>query len=141
MKKWMILAAMLAIVAAAALPALAQDGERDSGSSGGDSGGHVVANTTPSSGASEDGDLSYSTDPAPADGSSEASVAAPSGASTSGRSSELPAPAPSRDADSGGCSNTDDVSLGSVPAGNGGGDSASVTAASAPSCSFVVVEE
>jgi hypothetical protein len=137
MKKLMILAAMLAMVAAAAFPALAQNEERDSGNSG----GQVEANTTPSSGASEDGNLSYSTDPAPADGSSETSVVAPSNASTSGSSSELPASAPSGDSDSGGCFNADDVSLHSVPADNRGGDSAALTAASAPGCSFVLVEE
>ena len=71
MKKLMILAVMLAMAAAAAIPALAQDREQDASNARGNSGGSVVANTTPSSGGSEDDNLSYNADPAPADGSSE----------------------------------------------------------------------
>ncbi len=135
MKKLMMLAVALAMVTAAAIPALAQDNERDAGDAGGDSGGSVVANTTPSSGGSEDDNVPYNADPAPADGSSETPVAAPK----SGSGSEILVPAPDKDADSG-CSDADKISLRSVPADDGGDDSGSVTAASAPGCSEIPVE-
>ncbi len=134
MKKLMILAVMLAIVAAAAIPALAQDKERDAGNADGNSGGSVVANTEPAD-SSDDGNVAYNADPSPADGSSEISVDAPAGASTSDHSSEIAVPAPSGGSESGGCSDADKVSLRSAPADNGGDDSGSVTAASAPGCS------
>ena len=76
-----------------------------------------------------------------ADGSSEIIVAGPAGDSTSGSSSEIPVPAPSGGSDSGGCSDADKIALRSAPADNGGDDSGSVTAASAPSCSYDVIEE
>ena len=139
MKKLMILAVMLAMVAAAAIPALAQDKERDSGNSGEDSGGSVVANPTPSSGGSEYDDVSYNADPA--DGSFEVSVPAPAGAKASGSSSEISVPAPTGGSESGGCSDADKISLRSAPENNGGDDSGSVIAASAPGCSYVVIEE
>ena len=120
MKKLMI----LAMAAAAAIPALAQDNERDAGNAGENSVGSVVANTAPGSGGSEDDNISYNANPAPADGSSEISVPAPNGAS-----------------DNGGCSNADKISLRSAPADNGGDDSGSVTAAPAPGCSEVPIEE
>ena len=135
---------MLAVVlamGAAAIPALAQDKEKDAGDAGENSGGSVVANTTPSSGGSEDDNLSYNADPAPADGSSETWVAAPAGVSTSDSGSEISVPATPKGSDSGGCSDADKISLRSVPEDNGGDDIGSVTAASAPGCSYVVIEE
>lgn len=141
MKKLMILAVMLATVTAAAIPALAQDNKQDAGEAGEDSGGSVVANTTPRSGGSEEDEISYNADPAPADGSSETSVAAPAGSSTSDSSSETSVPAPTKGSDNGGCSDADKISLRSAPADNSGDDSGSVTAASAPGCSYVVIEE
>ena len=138
MKKLMILAVMLAMVAAAAIPALAQDKERDSGNSGEDSGGSVVANPTPSTGGSEYYNVSYNANPA--DGSFEVSVPAPAGAKTSGSGSEISVPAPSGGTESGGCSDADKISLRSVPADNGGDDRGSMTAASAPGCSEIPVE-
>ena len=141
MKKLMILAVMLAMGVVAAIPALAQDRQQDAGNAGWDYGGSVVARTTPSDGGSEDDKVAYNANPAPADGSSEIIVAGPVGDSTSGSSSEIPVPAPSEDSDSGGCSDADKISLRSAPADNGGGDSGSVTAASAPGCSYVVIEE
>ena len=124
MKKLMILAVILAMAAAAAIPALAQDNERDAGNAGDDSGGSVVANTAPGSGGSEDDNLSYNANPAPADGSSEISV-----------------PAPNGDSDSGGCSEADKISLSTAPTDNSGGNSRSVSAAPDPCCSYVVIEE
>jgi hypothetical protein len=140
-KKLMILAVMLAMGGVAAIPALAQDTQQDAGNASGDSGGTVVAGATPSDGGSEDNNLSYNANPAPADGSSEIIVAGPAGDSTSGSSSEIPAPAPTGGSDSSGCSNADKIALRSAPADNGGDDSGSVTAASAPGCSYVVIEE
>jgi hypothetical protein len=124
MKKLMVLAAMLAMVAAAAIPALAQDNGQDAGNAGENSGGSVVANTTPSTGGSADDNLSYNANPAPADGSSETSV-----------------PTPTKGFESGGCSDADKISLRSAPEDNGGDDSGSVTAAPTPGCSYVVIEE
>lgn len=137
MKKLMILAVMLAMVAAAAIPALAQDKERDSGNGGEDSGGTIVANPTPSRGGSEYDNVSYNANPA--GGAFEVSDPAPAGAKTSGSGSENSAPAPSGDSDSGGCSDADKISLRSVPADNGD-DSGSVTAAPSPGCSEIPVE-
>ena len=139
MKKLMILAVMLAMVAAAAIPALAQDKEQGAGNAGENSGGSVVANTTPSSGGSEYDNVSYNADLA--DGSSETWVAAPAGASTSDSGSEISVPAPTNGSEGGGCSDADKLSLRSVPEDNGGDDIGSVTAASAPGCSYVVIEE
>ena len=139
MKKLMIPAVVLAMVTAAAIPALAQDNEWEAGDAGGDSGGSVVARTTPSGG-SEDGNVAYNADPAPADGSSEILVAGPADASASASSSEIPAPAPAGGSESAGCSDADKISLRSVPADDGGDDSGSVTAASAPGCSEIPVE-
>ena len=141
MKKLMMLAVMLAMVDAAAIPALAQDGERYAGDASGDSSGSVVANTTPSSGGSKDDNLAYNADPAPADGSSTITVAAPAGAATSGSGSAISVPAPTGGSESGGCSDADRISLRSAPQHNGGDDSGSVSAASTPGCSYVVVEE
>ena len=124
MKKLMILAVMLAMAATVAIPALAQDEERGAGNAGGNSGGSVVANPTPSGGGSEYENVSYNANPAPADGGTEISVPAPNGGS-----------------DNGDCSNADKISLRSAPVDNGGDDSGSVTAASAPGCSEVVIEE
>lgn len=141
MKKLTILAVMLAMAAAAAIPALAQDKEQDAGNAGKNTGGSVVANTTPSSGGSEYDNVSYNADPAPADGSSEAPAAASTRTSTEGSSSEISVPAPSAGSEGGGCSDADEISLRSAPADNGGDDSGSVTAASVPGCSYVVIEE
>ena len=139
MKRLMILAVMLALVAAAAIPALAQDREQDTGNARENPGDSVVANTTPSSGGSEDDEVSYNADPAPADGSSETPVAAPADASASGSSSEISVPAPAGGSDSGGCSDADKISL--APAPEDGDDGGSVTAASVPGCSYVVIEK
>ena len=139
MKRLMILAVMLALAAAAAIPALAQDKEWDAGDAGGDSCGSVVANTTPSSGGSEDDNVSYNADPAPAGGSSQTLVAIPADAPKSGSGSEILVPAPDEDADSGGCSDADKISL--APAPKDGADGGSVTAASVPGCSYVVIEK
>jgi hypothetical protein len=138
-KRLMILAVVLAMAAAAAIPALAQDKERDSSNSGEDSGGSVVANPTPSTGGSEYDNVSYNANPA--DGSFEVSAAAPVGAKTSGSGSEVSVPAPTGGSDRGGCSDADKISLRSAPADNGGDDSGSVIAASTPGCSYVVIEE
>ena len=139
MKRLMILAVMLALVAAAAIPALAQDREQDTGNARENPGDSVVANTTPSSGGSEDDNVSYNADPAPAGGSSQTLVAIPADAPKSGSGSEILVPAPDEDADSGGCSDADKISL--APAPEDGADSGSVTAASVPGCSYVVIEK
>lgn len=141
MKRLMILAVMLALVAAAAIPALAQDREQDTGNARENPGGSIVANTNPGDGGFEDGDVSYNADPAPADGDSETPVAAPADAPKPGSGSEILVPAPDEDADSGGCSDADKISLRSVPADDGGDDGGSVTAASVPGCSYVVIEK
>ena len=141
MKKLMMLAVVLAMVTAAAIPALAQDNERDAGDAGENSGGSVVARTTPSGG-SEGGKVAYNADPAPTDGSSEILVAGPADASASGSSSEIPVPAPADGSGSAGCSDADKISLRPVPADGAGDDSGgSVTAASVPGCSYVVIEK
>lgn len=119
MKKLMILAVMLAMVAAAAIPAVAQDKERDSGNGGEDSRGTIVANPNPRGDAPE-GDVSFNAAPA-GDGFE---VAAPNGSS-----------------ESGGCSDADKISLRSIPADDGGDESGSVTAAPSPGCSYVVIEK
>ena len=140
MKRLMILAVMLAMVAAAAIPALAQDREQEAGSSREDPGGSVVATTNPADGGSGDGDVSYNADPAPADGDSETPVAAPADAPKSGSGSEIVVPAPEEDADSGGCSDAGKISP--APAAKDGDDGGgSVTAASVPGCSYVVIEK
>ncbi len=87
----------------------------------------------------EDDNVSYN--PNPANGSSGTRVAAPADASTSGSSSEISVPAPTKGSDSGSCSDADKISLRSSPADKGGDNSGSVTAASAPGCSYVVIEE
>jgi hypothetical protein len=139
MKRLMILAVMLALVAAAAIPALAQDREQDTGNARENPGGSVVANTNPADGGSGDGDVSYNADPAPADGDSETPVAAPADAPKSGSGSEIVVPAPEEDADSGGCSDAGKISP--APAAKDGDDGGSVTAASVPGCSYVVIEK
>ena len=114
---------------------------RGEGNAGRNSGGSVVANTTPCTGGPGDDNLSYNADPAPADDSSEIPVATPAGASTSGSSSEISVPALTKGSKSGDCSDVDKISLASAPEDNGGDDSGSVIAASAPGCSEVVIEE
>jgi hypothetical protein len=141
MKRLMILAVMLALAAAAAIPALAQDREQDTGNAREDSGGSVVANTDPGGVGSEDDNISYNADPAPADGDSETPVAAPADAPKSGSGSEILVPAPDGDADSGGCSDADKISLAPAPKDGADDDGGSVTAASVPGCSYVVIEK
>ncbi len=123
MKKLLLLAAMLAVVAIVAVPALAQDKEQGAEHDGAGSGGSVVAAPVPRDGGSDAGDVSFNA--APADGSSEISVSGPAG-----------------DSEAGDCFDADAISLADASNGNNGGDDGgSVIAASAPGCSYVVIEE
>ena len=116
MKKMLLLAAVLAAVAIVAVPALAQGKDQDADHDDAGPGDPTVI-AAPRDGGSDEGDVSFNANPAD-------------------RVSEIPAPAPAEG--SGDCSAKDKISLRSTPADD---DSDSVTAASSPGCSYIVVEE
>jgi hypothetical protein len=117
LKKLMLLAAMLAMVLAAAVPALAQYGDQDASGSK-DTG--VSQATSPVDSESK-GDATMATVPAAADGSPEIAVPAPAGGDA-------------------GCSEDGgSVIAARDPKAGGSEDAGSVTLASTPGCSEITV--
>ena len=111
----LLLAVVLAAVAIVAVPALAQGKDQDADRDDAGPGDPAVI-AAPRDGDSDDGDVSFHANPAD-------------------RVSEIPAPA---EGSGGDCSDADKISLRSTSADD---DSDSVTAASSPGCSYIVVEE
>ena len=119
MKKLLLLGVVLAVVAIVAVPALAEGQDQGAEDDGANHGGTVVAAPVPRDGGSDAGEVSFNA--APADGGSETIV-----------------PGPAEGSKAGDCFDADAISPADAPKWNNGG---TVTAASAPGCSYVVIAQ